>query len=358
MNHYLQHPRLCFVGPMLGRHPGWVVSQGEILADLFAQDGYTVRMTSTIPGRAGRLADTLRSLIAWRKDIDLVIHLVFSGLAFAVADLATMLTRRLALPQVLTLHGGSLPDFARRYPGWARRVLGRADAVVSPSPYMVHEMNGLLASLPARMGTQVIPNVLAIERYPFHERRVLRPRLLWMRTFHEVYHPQMAIEVLADLRQTHPEATLTMAGQDKGLLAAVQALAAQKGLADQVQFAGFLDHQGKVGEFANHDIYLNTNRVDNMPVSVVEAGAFGVPVVATRVGGIPYLLAHEETALLVADGDVAGMANSVRRLLADPQLAGCLSHNGRRLAESCAWPPVKARWEGVFRRLEIRRLRD
>lgn len=358
MSRLPRKPRLCFVGPMLGRNPGWVLSQGEILADLFARAGYTVRMTSTVPGRAQRLADTLRSLIAWRKDVDLVIHLVFSGAAFGVADLASMLTKRLGLPQVLALHGGSLPDFTQRHPSWARRVFGRADAVVSPSAYMVSEMDALFSGL--GIDAQVIPNVLTIERYPFHERRVLRPRLLWMRTFHDVYHPQLAIEVLADVRRTHPEAILTMAGQDKGLLPAMQKLAAEKGLAAQVNFPGFLDHVGKVGEFASHDIYLNTNRVDNMPVSVIEAGAFGVPVVATRVGGIPYLLTHEETALLVPDGDVTGMAAAIRRLLSDPVLAGCLSMNGRRLAESCAWPPVKARWERLFadlgskRRLETR----
>jgi glycosyltransferase involved in cell wall biosynthesis len=341
---------------MLGQHPGWVVTQGEILADLFAGEGYTVRRTSAVLGRAGRLADMLRSLIAWRREIDLVIHQVFSGPAFAVADVTTLLVRRLRLPQVLTLRGGDLPHFTGRYPQWGRRVLRRSGAIVAPSSYLVHEMGVLLGALQATagIGTEVIPNVLRIERYPYQMRRVLRPRLLWMRTFHDVYHPEMAVGVLEALHRSHPEATLTMGGQDKGLLPAVQELVVAKGLAPYVSFAGFLDTRAKVEQFTTHDIYLHTNRVDNMPVSVVEAAAFGLPVVATRVGGIPYLLAHEETALLVPDGDITAMSHAVRRLLAEPDLAACLSENGRRLAESCAWPQVRARWETLFAGLQGR----
>ncbi|RIK14690.1 MAG: hypothetical protein DCC51_15570 [Anaerolineae bacterium] len=86
-------PRLCFVGPMLGVNPGWVTSQGELLAGLLADAGYHTLITSHKPARIARLADILRSLVAWRNDIDLVIHQVFSGPAFAVTDAASALCR-------------------------------------------------------------------------------------------------------------------------------------------------------------------------------------------------------------------------------------------------------------------------
>ena len=85
-----------------------------------------------------------------------------------------------------------------------------------------------------------------------------------------------------------------------------------------------------------------------MPVSVLEAGAFGLPVVATAVGGIPHLLRDGQTGLLVPDGDATAMAEAVRRLLSEPGLAAALSANGRQLAESCGWPRVRAQWESLF----------
>ena len=341
-------PRLCFVGPLLGVNPGWVTSQGEIVAGLLAADGYAVRGTSHIPARLPRLADTLRSLLAWRGEIDLVVHQVYSGPAFAVTDAASLLCRALRLPQLFVLHGGALPEFADARPRWVRRVLARAARVVAPSGFLLEQVvRPLFPDAPAGWA-RVIPNILEVERYAYRHRPAVAPRLLWMRTFHDIYQPQLAVEALAELRRTHPAATLTMAGQDKGLRQAVMALAQERGLGEAVRFPGFLDAAAKAREFAAHDIFLNTNRVDNMPVSVVEAAAFGLPVVATAVGGIPHLLRDGETGLLVPDGDAVALANAVRRLLDEPALAGRLSANGRRLAESCGWEQVRRQWATLF----------
>ena len=337
--------RLCFVGPMLGVNPGWVTSQGEILAGLLHEAGYPVLATSHIPARLPRLADTLRSLVAWRKEIDLVIHQVYGGNGFAIADVASALCRQLGLRQVGVLHGVALPELAQKKQRLVRGVLGRLTAVVAPSPYLAHVF-GQFPELAARI--HVIPNVLDIEAYPYRHRPTIAPRLLWMRTFQELYNPQMAVDALVELRQTHPAATLTMAGQEKGLQATIMAHAAALGLSEAVRFAGFLGPEAKAHEFAAHDIYLNTNHVDNMPVSVLEAGAFGLPVVATAVGGIPHLLRDGQTGLLVPDGDATAMAEAVRRLLSEPGLAAALSANGRQLAESCGWPRVRAQWESLF----------
>lgn len=338
-------PRLCFVGPMLGVNPGWVTTQGEILADLLAGSGYAVRVTSHIPARLPRLADTLRSLVVWRGEIDLVVHQVFSGPAFIVSDAASLLCRALGLPQIFVLRGGALPEFAAARSGWVRRVMGRAAVIVAPSAYLARVF-GHFSELAPRL--RVIPNILDLAKYTYRHRPNVGPRLLWMRTFHDVYHPEMAVETLAELRRTHSTATLTMAGQEKGLIDAVRALAKVRGVAEAVRFPGFLGPDDKAREFAAHDIYLNTNRVDNMPVSVLEAGAFGLPVVATAVGGIPDLLTQDETALLVPDGDAVGMAAAVRRLLAEPSLAARLSVQGRALAESCGWDATRPQWAALF----------
>jgi glycosyltransferase involved in cell wall biosynthesis len=335
-------PRLCFVGPTLGQDSNRVLSQGDILANLFAREGYSVRLVSTTPNRVLRLANTVRSLVGWRKETDVIMLMVFSGLAFVLADVASLVVQHLHKPLVLWLHGGNLPDLTERHPRWVQRVLRRGDALVSPSDYLADSFRGW------GFDVEVIPNVLAIEHYPYRQRQKVQPRLLWMRAFHEVYHPEMAVEVLAGLQKTRPDATLTMAGRDKGSLARVKRAVKRKGLNGTVRFAGFLDMAGKQREFGNHDIFLNTNRVDNMPVSVVEAAAFGLPVVSTAVGGILYLLQHEETGLLVKDGDVAGMVDAVWRLFREPDLAARLSANGRRLAEACAWPQVKTQWEALF----------
>jgi glycosyltransferase involved in cell wall biosynthesis len=261
-----------------------------------------------------------------------------------MADLTSRMAAWLGKPVVMWLHGGALPEFSAKHPDRVRAVLARGACIVSPSPYLAHWAGEL--GFPA----QVIPNLLQ-ETYPFRLRSHVYPRLLWMRTFHDLYHPEMAVEVLARLRRRYPDASLTMAGQDRGLQQRVREYSASFNLNGSLRLPGFLSSAEKAAAFASHDIYLNTNRVDNTPVSLIEAASAGLPVVATRVGGIPYLLEDHRQALLVADGDSDAMAGAVEHLLEDPDLAARLSQSGYELAEQSRWDNVRARWLSLFEEL-------
>ncbi|MES1166743.1 MAG: glycosyltransferase family 4 protein, partial [Pseudomonadota bacterium] len=272
------------------------------------------------------------------------------GDAFRLVEAASSMAALAGLPQIFWLHGGGLVDFTHRHPSRVDRVLNRGSAWVAPS--------GFLAEPFRRRGfdVRVIPNVIDLAEYPYRHRPRAAPRLLWMRTFHDLYQPKLALRTLALLRETHPQATLTMAGQDKGLLAETRRLAAELGLTPgtnpgsdpAVRFPGLLDAEGKRREFAAADIFLNTNQVDNAPVSVLEAAAFGLPVVSTDVGGIPHLLRHGEEALLVPPGNADALVTSVRRLLDEPGLADRLSTAGRKVAERSAWPQVLPLWSELL----------
>jgi glycosyltransferase involved in cell wall biosynthesis len=340
-------PRLGFVGPMLGINSGWVTSQGEILARLFSEEGYETRVTSTRPQRIVRFLDVTTTMLRWGREIDIIIVMVFSGLGFVMADWGSKIAHLLGKPLVMWLHGGALPEFGFRHPIWVKQVLKRGHVVVSPSPYLAQAFRQM------GIDVHVIPNVIKLEDYPYRHRDHVQPRLLWMRTFESGYNPELAIRVLSHLKELGVEATLTMGGQDRGRLGAVQNLAQTMGVADQVRFVGFMNNQAKQREFSDHDIYLSTTRVDNTPVSVVEAAAFGLPIIATAVGGIPYMLQDGETALLVNDDDVVGMSEAVIRLVHTPSLASRLSEKGRELACAYDWVNVRQEWERLFSSLTL-----
>lgn len=341
-------PTLCIVGPLLGRNPGWVTTPGEILADLFRGLGYPVLSVSSIPNRLLRLADIVQALVRHRNRIELALLQVYSGPSFAVEDIASRICRRFGIPVVMVLHGGAMPAFMARHPRWATRVLSRAEMLVAPSAFLARAVKE------RGLQVQVIPNLLELHKYPFRVRQRLEPRLLWMRTFHPIYNPAMAIRAFERIRRVHPEARLVMAGQEKGLGPAVRKMVGDLGLDEAVSFPGFLDGPAKAREGNAADIFLNTNHIDNMPVSVLEACAMGLPVVATAVGGVPDLLTDGQTGLLVGDDDWAAMAEAVDRLLHDEELAERLSRNGRRLAEASAWENVRPQWEALIRRFARR----
>jgi glycosyltransferase involved in cell wall biosynthesis len=334
--------RLCFVGPMVGRNRGYVTTQGEILSDYFKAKGCFVVSVSSSPNRYMRLADIVTTLIRCRRNIDVSIVQVFGERSFIVEDIASWLGQRFGHRIVMVLRGGTLPDFMNRFPNWTRRVLSRAHVLIAPSEFLARTV------IPYGFRARVIPNVIDLSLYPYRQRQIVSPRLFWMRTFHPAYNPIMAVRVLAVLRAKIPEATLVMAGQDKGIEAEVRQLGKQLVLDGALRFAGFLDMESKLQRGNAADIFLNTNKIDNMPVSVLEACAMGLPVIATDVGGIRDLLVDQDTALLVPNDDVEAMVEAIYRLLNEPGLAGRLSANGRQLAERVSWEQVYPQWERIL----------
>jgi L-malate glycosyltransferase len=338
----LDQLHLCFVGNMLGRNPKFVTTQGQIVADLFAEERYTVTCVSSKINRAARLFEIIRTLINGRKKFDVVLLEVYSGMNFIVAILASCLCGAFDLPLIMVLHGGNLPEFIRKYPKWTKFALSRADSIVAPSTYLSKQLRNW------NFDVEVIPNVIDISQYQFRERKNVLPKLLWMRSFHPIYNPEMAIKVLQRLCQRGQDATLTMAGNDKGMEESLKLMTVEMGLSNRIRFAGFLDPDQKFTEFEVADIYLNTNRIDNMPVSVIEARAFGLPVVATDVGGLPHLIEHMENGMIGPTEDFESMVKNVEMLLDNPSLAQKISRRGRKLAEQSAWSKVRLHWEKLI----------
>lgn len=337
-------PRLGFIAPMLGQHEGWPTSQTETLAALFQGENAVVHSTSSVRNRVLRQLDMIACALRWGGRVDVAIVAVYSGPAFVNALVASHLLRLRSVPHVLVLHGGNLPAFEKRHPRLVLHLMTRADAIVAPSAY--------LCRLPSRgRGVRVIHNAITGSDYVYRERAEPRPRLLWMRSFDHEYDPGTAVRTLHQLRSTDSSFTLTMAGKEGSASAETRALVEQLGLAAHVNFPGFLDTARKRVAFDEHDILLNTNLVDNAPVTIVEAWASGMPVVATAVGGIPDLVDDGRTGLLVPAQDPRALAHAVRRLVDGDIGAAQISRAGRDRAATYEWPAVRAQWHGLFAEL-------
>jgi glycosyltransferase involved in cell wall biosynthesis len=96
------------------------------------------------------------------------------------------------------------------------------------------------------------------------------------------------------------------------------------------------------------DIYLNASNVDNMPLSIIEAFAAGLPVVTTDAGGIPYIVTHEETGLLVRMNDHEAMAACSLRLLEDETLSAKIADKARSECDKYKWSAVRQEWLAFY----------
>jgi glycosyltransferase involved in cell wall biosynthesis len=330
-------PAVGLVGIHSGGRPGQAVSQSEVLAGHFRADGVRVRSASSLRHPVLRTLHQAAAVVAWRG-VPVVVVDVFSGRSFRMAEIASWLARRRGRRVILFLHGGGLGRFAPAHRRRVARVLERADAVLAPSEFLARTFR------PWGHEVRVIPNVVGVDPDRGPERDAPRPALLWMRTFQEDYDPLTAVRCLARVLEDLPEAHLTMAGPDHGLLEATRREAGRLGIGDRVTFPGYLDEAAKRREMAAHDVFLNTNLVDNSPVSVIEAAASGMVPVATAVGGIPDLLSDGADGVLVPAGDADAMAAAIVGLVGDPVRFRALSDGARALARRSTWREVRPRW--------------
>lgn len=340
---HLPRPRLLFIGNFLSESGGRFAVCEALSARLRAR-GWSVITASGRARRAQRLADMLHTVGRDRHDYDVAHVDVFSGAAFVWAELVCVALHALGKPFVLSLHGGALPDFAAAHPWRLRRLLDSAAAVTAPSPYLQHQLRPYCRRL------RVHPNPIDTSHYRFRA-RLPAPRLVWVRAFHDLYDPTVAIDAVRALRDRFPQIALTMAGPDKGdgCLQRSRAFAAAWGLNDRVHFAGAVPPSAVASLLDANDIFLNTTRIDNTPVSMLEAMAAGLPVISTRAGGVPYLVGHDREALLVPIGDGDAMAAAISRLLTEHGLAARLAQHARQTAERHDWRCVMPLWEDLFR---------
>jgi glycosyltransferase involved in cell wall biosynthesis len=316
----------------------------EELSDRLAASGWRVLRSSSRPGRVARMADMLAAVWRHRRSYEVAHIDVYSGPSFLWAEAAAFALTRLGKPYVLTLHGGALPEFARRWPRRVRRLLGSAACVTAPSTYLLEGLRS------CARGARLIPNAIDLAHYPFRLRDRPRPRLVWVRAFHRIYDPSLAVRALALVHRRHPDATLDMIGPDKHdrSLDDARAAAGELGVAGAVRFHGAAPKSEIAGWIDRGDIFLNTTTIDNAPVSVVEAMACGACVVSTRIGGVPHLVRDGAEGLLVEPRDPEAMAAAVDRLLTAPTLAARLSRSARSKTEQFDWPVVLPQWQELL----------
>ena len=247
---------------------------------------------------------------------------------------------------IVNYRGGEAEEFFSRSFRWIRPSLNKVTLIIVPS--------GFLADVFKRrdVATRIVPNIVNLERFTAGERHRhssgdAGPKLLVTRNLEPIYDIDTALRVLQQVRKSFPEASITICGsgpERDRLVALAQALEIESA----VVFTGRVDNEQIAALYQSADVMVNPSLADNMPNSVLEALASGVPVVSTEVGGVPYLVQHEKTALLVPVSDVDAMAKAVIRVLETPELAARLAAAGLAEIQQYTWPNVEGKLQAVY----------
>ncbi|HVM58775.1 MAG TPA: glycosyltransferase family 4 protein [Candidatus Paceibacterota bacterium] len=158
----------------------------------------------------------------------------------------------------------------------------------------------------------------------------------------------IVLRALPEVLKRHPDARYVLVGSgDKQEW--LESIARELGVAEAVEFVGQKTGEDLVRYFYLADVYVHTPRVNNLNfegfgIVYLEAGACGKPSVATDAGGIRDAVLDGQTGLVAADGDVAGVASAINRLLDDPMLAKRLGEAGKAYAREHDWDAIAAQF--------------
>lgn len=314
-------------------------SQGFFIAEELRKAGVQVQVLGSAESGLGRLLDVIFRGTWLIPRYDRVFVNVYGERAFVYESFAILYARLWKKHLVVLVHNGQVNEFIRRWSRWVGLVFSQVGRVVVPHRFLQEQLTGLGFRIDA-----TIPNFINLERYRFRERTVLTPRFLYLRGMHSYYNPEMAIRAFGLIQKEYPDALLTMAGPEGSESVVCRRLVQDLKLRN-VHFVGLVPKE-QIAKLADqHDIHLHTNRVENMPVTIIEMWACGLPIVGTESGGMPYLVRNGIDGILVKSEDYPNMAQACLELLADSEIAATLSRNGRNRAEQLTWESIKPAWE-------------
>ncbi len=159
----------------------------------------------------------------------------------------------------------------------------------------------------------------------------------------------VAVRAVAGIDDAHLVVLGGPSGPDGGEeLAALHRLAATLEVRDRVHFLAPQPHDQLADFYRAADVLVMPSRSETFGLVAAEAQACGLPVVAARVGGIPYVVADGESGILLSDHDPDGYTKALRRILEDPDLAARLSSGAIAKADAFSWPATADRFLELY----------
>jgi len=300
---------------------------------------YKLISVSSQKSKLLRLSDMVLSILKNKNKLKLVLIDSYSMQAFWYTYILARISRINNIPYIPILRGGGYPDRLKNSPGLCKFIFSNSAKNISPSMYLKRHFEE------SGFEVEYIPNFIPIENYKYQQRENVTPKLLWVRSFHDIYNPLLALEILKKLKKKYPGAKLCMVGPDKdGSLQKVLNKAEEDNISDSLKITLKLSKAEWLKLSTDYDIFINTTDFDNHPVSVIEAMAIGMPIISTNVGGLPFLIENNVDGILVNPKCSDEFVNEIDRLISDNSLVRKITLNARKKVEEFDWEIIKDRW--------------
>jgi L-malate glycosyltransferase len=325
---------------------GGMAHQANILARYLEEEGATVHRVRTNNHRnipPFRDISAIRQFGRIRDKIDVLnVHTCCYMSYFGTVAPIIRQAKKAGLRVVVTYKGGSAREVFNHTGEFGLRWLRMADLVTVPSRFLRDIFNDF------GIETRVVHNLYEADLPTENPRtpRVPNPRLIMTRGLGHYYNVETTIRAFEIVLQHYPQATLLLAGSGNREKQ-IRSLVSNIGLPN-VEFLGNLGRAEIHSLYRSGDIFVSSSGVDNFPGALLEAFLFGVPIVTTDAGGIPYMVEHGETARVVSVDDHQSFAREILYLLENPAEAQRMAVAAQGCIEQYRWNAVRDDWFDVL----------
>lgn len=300
-----------------------------------------------VPHGLGILAPSM-ALALLETPLDVIHAHAFGYFPMLAGGLAEMMR---AVPLVVTPHsdvGG--PSVAKRFLNWAVPpvTLRRAQRVIAVTPGEALLLRRLGVA-PGRIRT--IPNGVDLREFP-SPRAPNSPRdqasiLFVGRCYPRQKGLEYLIRSLALMEQPR-KICLRIVGEDWGGVPSLRLLSKSLGVEQQVEFSGRLSRAELIRSYLSADVFVLPSLFEPFGIVLLEAMAAGLPIVASRVGGVPDVVEDGRTGILVEPGNAQALCQALEFLISNPPLRQRMGEAGRRRAAKYSWDIVIPRIREVY----------
>lgn len=318
---------------------GGISGQVEILQKKLKEEGQTADVFNTKGTVFNRLMLSRKLSVIGKKYDVFHIHCC-SSWGFLPAVIGVRIGRKLKKRVVLTYHGGGGEAFFDRYQRLAHRYLTKTDVNIV--------LSGFLAKVfeKHQLPYTVIPNIIEMNYSWFKARPSIQPHFICIRAHEELYNIPCILRAFQQVQRQIPTATLMLVGggsMHEGLKRQVE----QAGLPNVV-FTGRVDNSKVVQYLDQADVMLSAPKVDNMPVSLIEAMNVGLLVISSRVGGVPYMIEDGVNGLLFESDNDKELAEKMIWAVEHQDKALNMVDKAKQSVQQYQWDNIKDKLFAVY----------
>jgi len=320
---------------------GGISGQIDVLLDKLNNNEISAELFNTKDSYLNRFLLPFK-LYKKSKGID-VFHIHgCSGFGFYPIFIGVLIGRLKSNKIIITYHGGGLQEFLNSYPNFVKYFLNKADILTVPSIYLLDILNK------NKIKAIYLPNIIREDNVKFKHREKFTPTLIVTRSLKNVYNIPLAINAFYKIKLKYNSAKLFIVG-DGPLKSKLENDVKRSGI-EGITFLGQIEND-KIGETLNKaDIYINPTTADNMPLSLFEAFACGLPVISTNVGGLPNFIKDKISGFLIKSNDLDALIEKIEYILSNQDEIATIINAAYKTFQNYTWSKLQ---DGYFELYKI-----